>query len=259
VRLLAARVLALLCALTWLVLPGFGLIDLSVTWDRDWPVVLEASWGVFMTVLVAASFLTVVLRPRRTAAASVVLGVALVAMLVASAVGLEWPLLGYAALLAVELQVLWLVPGRERLRPVVVKPWPPLVLVAAAGAVPWLVHAERMFRANRGGAGEAIQELTMGVDHHAVQGALAVALVALSLGASLWPRGRRHLGLATGACAGYLGLVSFAFPGTWAGLSPTWSALCMAWGTAIAALALAGPRLERGELRGEVVEAERAL
>ena len=42
-RLLAVRVLAVLFALTWLVLPGFGLIDLSVSWDPDWPVVLEAA------------------------------------------------------------------------------------------------------------------------------------------------------------------------------------------------------------------------
>jgi hypothetical protein len=48
-----------------------------------------------------------------------------------------------------------------------------------------------VYRMNRGDAGEAIGELTMGVDHHAVQGALAVALVALSVAAAVWPRGRR--------------------------------------------------------------------
>ena len=65
-RLLAVRVLAVLCALTWLVLPGFGVIDLSVTWDPGWPVVLEASWGVFMTVLVGGSFLAVAVRGARS-------------------------------------------------------------------------------------------------------------------------------------------------------------------------------------------------
>jgi hypothetical protein len=260
VRLLAVRVLAVLCALTWLVLPGFGLIDLSVSWDADWPVVLEASWGGFMTVLVGGSFLAVAVRPRRSAPAAVVLVVALGALLVSAAAGLEWQLLGYAALLAVELPVLLLVPDRERVRPAAVSPWLPLLLVAVAGAAPWLVHAARVYRMNRGDAGEAIGELTMGVDHHAVQGALAVALVALSVAAAVWPRGRRHLGLVTGACAGYFGLVSFAFPGSWAGLSPTWSVLCMAWGAAVAVLALAAPRvLEPREFGGEVVEAQRAL
>ena len=176
-----------------------------------------------------------------------------------AAAALEWQLLGYAVLLAVQLPVLLLVHERERVLPAVRAPWLPLLLVAAAGAVPWLVHAERMYRMNRGDAGEAIQELTMGVDHHAVQGALAVALVALSAAAAVWPRGRRHLGLATGLCAGYLGLVSFAFPATWAGFSPSWSVLCMAWGAAVAVLALAAPRLQPGELGREVVEAERAL
>jgi hypothetical protein len=259
VRLLAVRVLAVLCALTWLVLPGFGLIDLSVTWDPGWPVVLEASWGVFMTVLVGGSFLAVAVHPRRSAPAFVVLVVALAAMLAAAAAGLEWQLLGYAAVLVAELPVLFLAPGRERVRPVVLAPWLPLVLVAVAGAVPWLVHAARMFGANRGDAGPVTSDVTMSVDHFAVQGALALALVALSLATALWPRGRRHLGLATGVCAGYLGLVSFAFPWSWAGLGPLWSVLCMAWGAAIAGLAVAAPRLQPRQLRSEVVEAQRSL
>jgi hypothetical protein len=259
VRLLAVRVLALLCALTWLVLPGFGLIDLSVSWDPDWPVVLEASWGVFMTVLVGGSFLVVAVHPRRSAPAFVVLVLALGALLLSAAAGLEWQLLGYAALLAVEMPVLLLASGRERVAPLNWSVQPSLLAVAALGVVPWLVHAGRVYRANRRDAGETIQELTMGVDHHAVQGALAVALVALSLATALWPRGRRHLGLAIGMCAGYLGLVSFAFPGGWMGFSPLWSVLCMAWGAAIAGLAIAPGRLEPRELRGEVVEAQRSL
>jgi hypothetical protein len=259
VRGVAVRVLAAFCALTWLVFPGFGLVDLSVSWDPDWPVVLEASWGVTMSVLVGGSFLAVAVRPRRSAPATVVLGGTLASLVVSAAAGLEWQLLGYAGLLALESAVVFLVLGRERVRPVVRAPWLPLLAVAALGAVPWLLHAERMYRANRGRAGEAIGELTMGVDHHAVQGALAVALVVLALTAALWPRGRRHLGVVTGVCAAYVGLVSFAFPAAWAGLSPTWSVLCLGWGAAVAGLALAGPRLQPREFGGEVVEAQRTL
>jgi hypothetical protein len=69
--------------------------------------------------------------------------------------------------------------------------------------------------------------------------------------------GERAVGV--GLCAGYVGLVSFAFPGTWAGLSPLWSALCMAWAVAVVVLATRPSRSELGELRGEVVEAQRAL
>jgi len=138
-------------------------------------------------------------------------------------------------------------------------PWLPLLVLAGLGTVPWLVHAARVYRLNARDAGEAIGELTMGVDHHAVQGALAVALVLLACGAAVWPRGRRPLGVAAGICAGYVGLVSFAFPAAWAGFSPTWSVLGIVWGAAVAGLALAAPRSQPRELGGEVVETERAL
>lgn len=257
VRMIIARVLAVFFAVTWLVLPGFGLLDLSVTWDPDWPVVLEASWGVFMTVLVGGSFLAVAVRPTRAAPATVTLLVALAALIVGAALGLELPLLGYVAFLAVQIGLLrWLLPAREAVRPAVRSFWVPLAVVAVAGVVPWLVHAEEMFRANRAGAGPAIGELTMGVDHHAVQGGLALALVVLSLLAAGWPRGRRYLGVSTGLCAGYLGLVSVAFPSAWAGFDPLWSWLCLGWGAAVAGLAVAGPRLQPSELSREVVEAQ---
>jgi hypothetical protein len=242
VRTTVARILAVLFALTWLVLPGFGLIDLSVTWDPEWPVVLEASWGVFMTVLVGGSFLAFAVRPDRAAPATATLLVALASMVVSAAAGLEWQLLGYAALLAFEAAaLLTVIPVREALRPVWAA-WLPLLVVAALASVPWLVHAAGMFRANRADAGPMIGELTMGVDHHAVQGALALTLATLAVLAACWPRGRRYLGVSVGLCAGYLGLVSLAFPGTWAGLDLPWSALCIAWGVAVAGLAVVAPR-----------------
>ena len=258
-RTVVVRVLAVFVALTWLVFPGFGLVDLSVTWDRDWPVVLEASWGVFMTVLVAGSFLAIALRPRRAAPATATLLLSLATWLIAAAAGLEWPLLGYAALLAVELPLVLLVPDRERLRPVAWSVWRPLLVVAALGVVPGLLHAERMFSANRRDAGVLIGDVTMGVDHYAVQGALALALPALAVLAACWPRGRRYLGASVGLCAGYLGLVSLAFPFTWGGVSALWSVLCLAWAAAITGLAIAAPRSQSRQLGGEVVEAERAL
>jgi hypothetical protein len=257
VRMIVARVLAAFFAMTWLVLPGFGLIDLSVTWDPDWPVVLEAGWGVFMTVLVGGSFLAATVAPDRTAPAEVVLLVGLATWLLAVAVGLEWQLLGYVGLLGAEMVVLRAVlRRRERLRPFSWSVSGPLAGIAALGVVPGLLHAERMFASNRRNAGVVIGDVTMGVDHYAVQGALAVALPTLAVLAACWPRGRRFLGIAVGLSAGYLGLVSFAFPVTWAGLPPLGSALCMAWGAAVAVLALAAPRLQPRELRREVVETQ---
>jgi hypothetical protein len=263
VRMIMVRVLAVLFALTWLIFPGFGLIDLSVTWDPEWPVVLEASWGVFMSVLVGGSFLAVAVRPHRAAAATVTLFVALSAMLLSAAVGLEWPLLGYAGLLVLQgaglAALIRRLPDRE---PVRRRGWSvrlPLFVVAALGIVPWLLHADRMFGLNRRSAGEVIGDLTNGVDHYAVQGALALALVTLALLAACWPRGRRFTGISVGLCAAYVGVVSLAFPREFAGLSPSWSVLCIGWALAVAALAVPSARLQPGQLRFEVVEAERAL
>jgi hypothetical protein len=41
----AARVLAAVFAATWILLPRFGVFDLAVTWNLDWPRVLDAGWG----------------------------------------------------------------------------------------------------------------------------------------------------------------------------------------------------------------------
>ena len=259
-RLTAVRVLAVLFALTWLWFPGFGLIDLSVTWDPDWPVVLEATWGVFMTVLVGGSFLAVAVAPQRTAPAEATLLVTLVTWLVAVVAGFEWPLLFFVGVLVVQAGVLAaLLPDRERLRPLPVAVSRPLLVVAALGIVPWLLHALEVFSDNRRGAGEIIGDVTMGVDHYAVQGALALALPALAVLAAVWPRGRRHLGTGVGVCAFYVGLVAYAFPTTWAGLELGWSVISMVWALAVAALAWPADRSEPGELRGEVVEPQRAL
>ena len=250
-RLFAARALAGFVALTWLVFPGFGLIDLTVTWDPEWPVVLEASWGVFMSVLVGGSFLAVAVAPGRTAPAQATLLVTLATWLVAAAAGLEWPLLGYVALLALQVVAVGaLLPAREPLRPVTWSVSRPLLVVAALGVVPWVLHAERMFASNRRDAGVVIGDVTNGVDHYAVQGALALALPVLALLAAVWPRGRCLLGLGVGLCAGYVGLVSVAFPGAFAGFSPSWSWLCIAWAAAVSVLALAAPTAPPAPPRG---------
>jgi hypothetical protein len=254
VRLLAVRIVAAFFALTWLVLPGFGLTDLSVTWDPDWPVVLEASWGLFMTVLVGSPFVAVALAPHRTAPAQATLVVAFATMLVAVVAGLEMPLLLFVGLLLVEAAVVAaLLPARERVLPLDRSSSVPLLVVAGLGVVPGILHAERMFASNRRDAGVIIGDLTMGVDHYAVQGAFALALPALALLAAVWPRGRRFVGISVGVCAGYAGLVSSAFPGTWAGVPALESALCIGWGVAVAVLAVLAPRAVPAPPRGRPV------
>jgi hypothetical protein len=237
-----------------------GLIDLSVSWDEDWEVVLEASWGISMTVLVGGSFLAVAVRPQHARAAWATLGVTLVGWLVAAVAGLEWPLLGFVALLAGQAALLLaLLPDRPRWRPITWSVSPALLAVASLGVVPWLVHAYDVWRANRRGAGAALGEMTTGIDHHAVQGALALSLAALPVVAACWPEGRPFLGTSAAVCAGYVGLVSAAFPGEWAGFTPTWSWLRLGWAAALVVLSAAPRRSELRELGLQVVEPERPL
>ena len=88
-------------------------------------------------------------------------------------------------------------------------------------------------------------DITMGIDHYAVQGALAIALAALSVLAGIVPRVRRYVGVSAGVSAGYLGLVSLAahpHPGSF---SRVWSLLSLAWATAITVVALVAGAGER--------------
>ena len=238
VRIAGLRLLALVLSLSWLVFPGFGLIDLSETWDPDWPVVLEASWGLFCTVVVGVPFLVVAASPRRSGPALVQLGCAAAVLAVAAVAGLEAPLAGLTALLAVELAVVAAFRAAPPLRPLRTALDVPLLLTAVLAAPAWLVHARHMAAANR--LELLTADVTVGVDHYAVQAATALALVVLPVVAACWPRGRVLLCLSSAAVAAYLGLVSSAWPGAEAGFSPAWSAAAMAWGAALGVLSLRG-------------------
>jgi hypothetical protein len=212
-----------------------------------------------MTMFVAGSFAAVARRPDCTAPAQVVLLGVLSLWLLSAAAGLEAELLGFAAFLAAEIAILAAVlPTRERVTPVRWSVQAPLLVLALAAAVPWAVHAAGMYRLNRANGHEWHGDITMGTDHYAVQGALALALVVLPLLAACWPRGRRHLGIAAGVAAAYLGLVSSTHPSYDAALGTVWSYLAIAWGVGIALLSALPPLQER-QLRGEVVEPQRAL
>jgi len=100
--------------------------------------------------------------------------------------------------------------------------------------VPWLVYAYAMYAANRA---ELPVDISIGIDHYSVQGAVGLALVLLSSAAACWPRGRRFIGVGAGLEAAYLGLVCLAWPGTPGGFGPVWSVLSMAWGVAFATVA----------------------
>jgi hypothetical protein len=249
-RTATVRVLAGLFALTWLLFPGFGLIDLGVTWNPSWPVVLEAGWGLFFTV-VAAAFVRFAVRPRRSGPALAQLAVAGVALAASALAGAEWAALPLAGLLMAETGLVAALTGTRR-RPALAV-WLPLLVVAALGAVPWAWYAAAMWTANRA---HAPVDVSVGVDHYAVQGALAATLAGLSLLAACWPHGRRFLGVGAGVAAAYLGTVSLAWPDRAGGVGPVWSGLALVWGLLVAGFAFAAPQLQRGELVSEIVQAE---
>jgi hypothetical protein len=229
------RALSALFAFGWIVLPGFGAIDLSVTWDPEWDQVLEAGWGLYFTVIVGVPFVLAAVRPSASRAGVVQLVVAVGVLAFSGLVALELGALVLGALLGLETAaVAWLA------RP----DWPPerdaemsrtLAVLAVVGAVPWLAYAIDMWALNRRELPEA--DITNSVDHYSVQGGVGLALAALPALAAARPGLRPLVPVCAGVVAGYLGLVSYAWPGAAGGFGRPWSVAAMAWGAALVALA----------------------
>jgi hypothetical protein len=234
----AARALSGLFAVSWLVLPGFGVIDLSVTWNADWPQVLEAGWGLFATVIVAAAFLVVAVWPRTAMAGTAQLVVATVSLAVSAVAAQESRLFVLVALLGLQTAIVGGLLGEARRRGTeqerrLSQRSRLLFLVAAVGAVLWLSYALHMWTLNRENRSDG--DVTLGVDHYSVQGALALALVLLPLSAALRADRIRLAPVCTSIAASYLGLVSLAWPDAAGGLGLPWSIAAIAWGVALLA------------------------
>ena len=241
-RRLAARLLSGLFAVTWLVLPGFGLIDLSVTWDAEWPQVLEAGWGLFATVIVGSCFGLLAVRPRASMPAAAQLVVATGSVAVSAVAASETGLFALGALLALQTVIVggllrgaWS-DGTELWAPLA-RVSRPLLLVAGAGAIPWLSYALHMWSLNREGRGDG--DVTIGIDHYSVQGALGLVLVVLPLLAALRADVQPFVPVCAGAAASYLGLVSLAWPDASGGFGRAWSIAAMVWGLALIAATFA--------------------
>ena len=224
------RVLAALCAVFWWV-PMFGIIDLTVTWDPDWPVMLEAGWGLFFTFVVGLPFALIAVRPRRGAAATMQLWVATGVLALAAAVSLEWQAGVVAAVLLTLTALVSLCRDAEPMRvpssPVDV----PLAALAAVATPPWLVYAWTTAEDNR--ADLPWSDVTNFVDHYSVQAATALAMIALTALASVHSRGRRLHCTTVAIVSGYLGIVSLGWPVAAAGFSVVWSWLVVGWAVAV--------------------------
>jgi hypothetical protein len=108
------------------------------------------------------------------------------------------------------------------------------------GVVPWLVYALHMWSLNR--ENRADGDITLGIDHYAVQGALAFSLAALPVLAASRRETRPFVPVCASVAAFYLGLVSLAWPDSPAALGRAWSAAAMVWAVALLAVTVA-PRL----------------
>ena len=237
------RVLLVLCTLTWWVLPGMGLVDLSVTWDPDWPVMLEAGWGLLFTIGLGLPFLVAAARPRLARASLLQLYVVTAGLLVAVAAGLEpqawWIFLG----LALEIPLVHAValPTSNATVPATRTtrdpgPWIPrliLLTLAVVSAPIALAYAWDMSRMNR--LSQLTSDITNGVDHYAVQAALAITLVALPAVAAWAATARGLLGTSAALMAAYLGVVSYNWPGVAAGFGAGWSLAVVGWALAVLA------------------------
>ena len=206
---LLIRALLVVCTLTWWVLPGFGLIDLTVTWDPEWPVMLEAGWGVLFTVGVGLPFLVVAIRPGLARASLAQLYVVTAALVVGVVAGLEPQSWWIFAMLLLEVPLIFAMAPSTRLQRG--RTQAPLLALAVIATPAALVYAWDMADLNRLSLPNS--DITNFVDHYAVQAALALALIALPAVAALWPDTRRLLGTSTALMAGYLGLVSYFWPG----------------------------------------------
>jgi hypothetical protein len=233
------RCLAGVYALLWLI-PGFAIIDLTVTWNPSWPVMLEGGWGLLFGALVAAPFAALVLEPQRTAAILQLTAVCL-SIELAAALSLAWQAAVLGAVLAV--QIVSIILGGP-LRPLGSPRLSiPLLVVAAVGSGPWVAYALQMFAADRENRSDS--DFTLGVDHYSVQGALALALIGLTYLAAVWPKRLWPAAVGVAVSAAYLGVVSAAHQGTPAGFGTAWSWAAVAWGTAVAIAAWLGRRLDR--------------
>ena len=223
------RLVLVVCALTWWGLPGFGGIDLGVTWSSAWPVMLEAGWGLLMTVGLGLPFLATAIRPSVGRAALVQVYVVAAALLVGAVLGLEPQAWWIFVLLAIELPPLILAARGDIGDPL---PSRALTILTIVAVLPALAYAWHMCAQNR--LGLASGDITLGTDHYSVQAAVALSLVGLPAVASYWPATRRLLGTSTAVMAGYLGLVSVGWPDAVAGFSPAWSVAVLVWAVAIA-------------------------
>lgn len=219
----------------------FGIVDLMtlpgwVDQRYEWAVSLEASWGSLFTFIIAGSFAGIALNPARPWPGTVLLAIAVAALVLGSIAGLDGRPLPVAAMLSAAIVLLlWL--GWKHFEPFP-RGWAvswPYLLVAAAGVPLWLLyalHALEMSRTNPN-AGHA----TWNIEHWPVQGSAGIALCLSALALACWPAGRPLMRIAASLSAAYIGAAMLAYPDREGAMEgPMWGVAMVLWGTVLALL-----------------------
>lgn len=241
-----ARTVAAIAALFWSVL-FFGLIDLLVVPLQDARFnahyVVETSWGLLYTALVAWPLVMFAVRARWWiflhivgASGCAVLLVGLVGRIPGQALAGALVILSAAAPLVMSMRSLWPA-ARPRLRAC---PATPLVLATIAG-IGSIAHAVAVVAAVRS---NAVDDNTWELMHlpmqaafgFAVAAAAFIAVVARAVGA----KGSRLSALPASVSAIWFGSVCALYPDVVGSLGVLLSIVVIAWGLAFAATALLG-------------------
>lgn len=233
-----AALLALVAAV-----PFFGLIDLgTVVGLADpayrWNVPLEASWGALFTFFLAAPFVRIAWA-ERPGAACLQLLVTAAALAVAAVAGAEARLLLLAVAVGASAVLLLLLGPRvsPAWRPDGLSDGPSLLL-AVSGLAIWLPYALSAFARSRDGTDA--DEVTVGIGHWPVQGALGVALVLAAVALAL-RRPLRLLRVAVVLSGALLGATALAYPDRLGATEgPVWAVVALAWAAAVALVPLRG-------------------
>lgn len=232
-----AALLALVAAV-----PFFGLIDLgTVIGLADpayrWNVPLEASWGALFTFFLAVPYACIA-GAERPGPACLQLIVTAAALAIAGVAGAEPRLLltGVAVLASAALLTV--------LDPRVSPAWRidavsdrPAVLLAVSGLAVWLPYTLSALARSRDGADG--DEVTLGISHWPVQGAVGIALV-LAAVAMVVRRPLRILRVTVVLTGALLAGTALAYPDRLGATEGSvWAVLALVWTAAVAAAPLA--------------------
>ena len=234
------RVLAGLLCLSW-ALPWFGVIDLLTAALRDpgftHGYALELGWGLFHLVLVATPLAVLVARPGA--------GVPLAMLVVTAGAVLLAALWGWSGRVALEglaLVVTVLLVGLGgTARPAVRRPDPVVLGLAILGLPAALWYAATWVNAMD--PTPSLDDITNGVSHYPLQGALGFALVGVC-GLVAVTRSTFAAGCVAVCCVAF-GLESWVDPGIDASLGRAGGGLLAAWGLLVVAAALRSRHADR--------------